>query len=49
MQELIGALALLSSSWLRMDASWARGLVDDTPFFEPNFVSAPFFRALTSS
>lgn len=40
MQELVGALALLSSSWLRMEGRWAKGLVDDTPFFEPNFVSA---------
>jgi hypothetical protein len=38
-QELVGALALLSNSWLRMEGRWAKGLVDDTPFFEPNFVS----------
>lgn len=38
-QELVGSLALLSNSWSRMDSAWAKGLVDDTPFFEPNFVS----------
>ncbi|KAJ9117013.1 hypothetical protein QFC22_004671 [Naganishia vaughanmartiniae] len=38
-QELLGALALLSNSWTRMRGGWAKVLVDDTPFFEPNFVS----------
>jgi hypothetical protein len=41
-QELVGALALLSNSWSRMDSLWAKGLVDDTPVFEPNFVSCWF-------
>lgn len=38
--ELLGAMALLSNSWTRMRSGWAKVLVDDTPFFEPNFVSA---------
>lgn len=40
-QELVGAMALLSNSWTRMQSGWAKVLVVDTPFFEPNFVS-PF-------
>jgi hypothetical protein len=43
-QELVGGLALLSNSWVRMEGPWAKGLVDDTPFFEPNFVSSKSFR-----
>lgn len=38
-QELLGAMALLGNSWTRMRSGWAKVLVDDTPFFEPNFVS----------
>ncbi|KAJ9113890.1 hypothetical protein QFC19_000084 [Naganishia cerealis] len=38
-QELLGAMALLSNSWTRMRGGWAKVLVDDTPFFEPNFIA----------
>lgn len=41
-QELLGAMALLSNSWTRMRSGWAKALVDDTAFFEPNFVSGTF-------
>ncbi|GHJ86374.1 hypothetical protein NliqN6_2776 [Naganishia liquefaciens] len=38
-QELLGAMALLSNSWTRMRSGWAKFLVEDTPFFEPNFIA----------